>query len=71
MPSIDAEQVRTRLQARLGEIDSTRSGMRRDAEGMKENELSDSDQHPGDAGTEMHEQELDQTTEIFLEDERG
>lgn len=71
VPSIDSEQVRARLETRLAEIESTRSRMHRDAEGMSENELSDSDQHPGDGGTEMHEQELDQTTDVFLEDERG
>jgi RNA polymerase-binding transcription factor DksA len=34
-------------------------------------ELADYDQHPGDQGTETHEQELDEATRAILKDERN
>ncbi len=36
---------------------------------MVEGELSQVDQHPADSATEMHEQELDQTTDVMLDEE--
>jgi len=69
MADHDKQQVRNRLEQRVTEIETTREKMRRESEGGKE--LADYDQHPGDMGTEMHDQELDQTTELLLDDERG
>jgi RNA polymerase-binding transcription factor DksA len=43
--------------------------MRRSADGMRDSELSHLDNHPGDLGTDLHDEELDETTEIFLEEE--
>jgi RNA polymerase-binding transcription factor len=70
MPDFDEAKVRQRLQQRLEEMEHTRSGMRREAEGMRDGELADFDQHPGDAGSDTHDQEVDQTTEVFLDEER-
>ncbi len=36
---------------------------------MVENELSHVDNHPGDEGTETHEQELEASTDVYLEEE--
>jgi DnaK suppressor protein len=69
LTNLDTQSVRTRLEERLQEIERTRERMRREGENMTESELSSIDQHPADSGTEMHEQELDQTTEVLLEDE--
>lgn len=69
MTDLDIQSARARLEGRLQEIERTRERLAREGEGMTENELSHIDQHPADSGTEMHEQELDQTTEVLLEDE--
>jgi RNA polymerase-binding transcription factor DksA len=57
------------LEARAQELRRTRAAMRRSAEGMRDSELSHLDNHPGDLGTELHDEELDETTEIFLDEE--
>jgi RNA polymerase-binding transcription factor DksA len=36
---------------------------------MVENELAHVDNHPADLGSELHEQEVDLTTEVFLDEE--
>lgn len=36
---------------------------------MVENELSHVDNHPGDEATETHEQELEASTDVYLEEE--
>lgn len=43
--------------------------MRRSGEGMRTSELSALDNHPGDRATELHDEELDETTEIYLDEE--
>jgi DnaK suppressor protein len=68
MPEVDRQQVEARLDARLKEIEERRAAIRRNAEGMGD-ELADYDQHPADEGTETHEEELDETTEMILEAE--
>ncbi len=70
MADYDADKVRARLERRIEEIESTRSGMHAESEGMGANELADFDQHPGDMGSETHDQEVDQTTDVFLDEER-
>lgn len=70
MADLDAESVRSRLEARIAEIELTREKMRRESEGSRDGELADYDQHPGDDGTEMHDREVDRTTEFFFDDER-
>jgi RNA polymerase-binding transcription factor DksA len=68
MPDHDRQQVETRLDDRMREIQERRTAVRENGEGMKE-ELADYDQHPGDTGTETFEAELDETTLIILEEE--
>ena len=70
MAHYDANKVRAQLERRIEEIESTRSGMHAESEGAREGELADFDQHPGDAGSETHDQEVEATTEVFLDEER-
>jgi RNA polymerase-binding transcription factor DksA len=65
----ERERIEARLDARLRELTSTREAMRRSGEGMRGNELSALDNHPGDLGSELHDEEVDETTEMFLEEE--
>jgi RNA polymerase-binding transcription factor len=66
---IDRERIEARLQARLDEIARTRAAMRRSAQGMRDSELAHVDNHPGDTASELHDEELDETTAILLEEE--
>jgi DnaK suppressor protein len=70
MSAREREQIEARLDARLEELVRTRLAMRRSGDGMRDSELAHVDNHPGDHGTELHDEELDETTEIFLEEER-
>jgi RNA polymerase-binding transcription factor DksA len=64
-------QIEARLDARLEDLMRTRALLRRSGDGMRDSELSQLDNHPGDAGTTLHDVELDETTEIVLfEEER-
>ena len=69
MAEVDRQTTEAALDERLEELRRTRAGMRRESEGMLSGELADFDNHPADDGTETHEQELEATTEIFLEEE--
>ena len=69
MTELDTQGVRNRLEQRKQVIETTRGRLRREVENMAEGELSQVDQHPADSGTEMHEQELDETTEMMLDEE--
>jgi RNA polymerase-binding transcription factor len=66
---IDREKVQARLRDREEEIARRRAQLVESEDGMREGELANYDQHPADQGTEMHEQELDATTEMLLADE--
>jgi RNA polymerase-binding transcription factor DksA len=66
---LDTQAIRSRLEQRRREIETTRERLRREAENMTESELSHVDQHPADTGTETHEQEIGQTTEVMLDEE--
>ena len=66
MPGFDTQQVEKRLREREQEISARREQLRRSSENMLDSELADYDQHPADEGTETHEQELDETTEMML-----
>jgi RNA polymerase-binding transcription factor DksA len=65
----ERQRVESRLQARLEEIARTRAAMRRSSEGMRDSELAHVDNHPGDTGSDLHEEELDETTAILLDEE--
>ena len=43
--------------------------MHRSAEGGHDSELAHVDNHPADPATELHDEELDETTDIFLDEE--
>ena len=67
MSEVDLQQVEARLDARLEELTRNRATiLHRDED---DSELAHLDNHPGDLGTETHDEELDQTTAIFLEEE--
>jgi RNA polymerase-binding transcription factor DksA len=65
----DRERVEARLEARLEAIARTRTAIRRSGEGMRDSELAHVDNHPGDTAAELHEEELDETTWILLDEE--
>jgi RNA polymerase-binding transcription factor DksA len=64
----DRQQVEERLAKRESEIEERRAGLR--AGGRPEGEaLADYDNHPADQGTETFMQEMDETTEMILDEE--
>jgi RNA polymerase-binding transcription factor DksA len=64
----DRQQVEERLAKREREIEERRAGLR--AGGRPEGEaLADYDNHPADQGTETFMQEMDETTELILDEE--
>jgi DnaK suppressor protein len=65
----ERERIEARLDARLEELMRTRLSMRRSSEGMRESELAHLDNHPGDLADTLLEGEIEETTEIFLEEE--
>ena len=65
----ERSRIEERLDARLAELEHTRAAVRRSGLGMRDTELSNLDNHPGDQGSELHDEELDETTEMFLEGE--
>lgn len=73
MTDIDKDRVATRLRERADEIARRRAQFQRDDieddVAFRDEELSDYDQHDADTGTEMHEQELDETTDLILAEE--
>lgn len=69
MPGFDTQQVEKRLKERAREIATRRERLKQSGENMLDSELADYDQHPADEGTETHEQQLDETTDMMLEAE--
>ena len=65
----ERSRIEARLDERLAELERTRAALRRSGSGMRDTELSNFDNHPGDQGSELHDEELDETTEMFLEEE--
>jgi RNA polymerase-binding transcription factor DksA len=65
----ERERIEARLDARLEELKRTRLAMHRESDGMRGSEFAHVDNHPGDLGTETHEEELDETADIFFEEE--
>jgi RNA polymerase-binding transcription factor DksA len=64
----DRQQVEEQLAKREREIEERRAGLR--AGGRPEGEaLADYDNHPADQGTETFMQEMDETTEMILDEE--
>jgi RNA polymerase-binding transcription factor DksA len=69
MASFDRQDVEAALDRRLEEIRRTRAAMHRESEGMVSGELAHVDNHPGDEGTETHEQAVEASTDVYLEEE--
>jgi DnaK suppressor protein len=65
LTEFDKQQVERRLRERAEEIAARRAQLDRSSGDMN-TELADYDQHPADDGTETHEQELDETTDMML-----
>jgi DnaK suppressor protein len=69
LPDYDRDEVEAKLNARLKEIDTLLGKL--EVRGNEESgELADYDQHPADQGSEVLEQEMDETKRTILEDER-
>jgi RNA polymerase-binding transcription factor DksA len=62
------DEIEARLDARLEQLVRTRAAMRRPGEGLRGSELANLDNHPGDVATDLHDEELSETTEIFLDE---
>jgi DnaK suppressor protein len=71
LTEIDRQQVEQRLHRRAEEIAALRAQVRSGDAELRDAELADYDQHPADDGTETHEQELDETTDLLLAEEQG
>lgn len=69
MTAYDRERVEALLRERTEELRRMRRALHRDAEGGLDGELAHLDNHPADLAGETHDQEVDLTTEIFLEEE--
>jgi DnaK suppressor protein len=67
---IQREQVEARLDARLEVLLQTRDAMHKAAEGGHDSEVAHVDNHPADIGSELHDEELDETADIFMDEER-
>ena len=65
----ERESIEAQLDARLEELKRTRVAMHRESEGVRGSEFAHVDNHPGDLGTDTHEEELDETADIFFDEE--
>jgi RNA polymerase-binding transcription factor DksA len=65
LTEFDKQQVERRLRERAEEIAARREQLKPRPADL-DPELADYDQHPADEGTETHEQELDETTDMML-----
>jgi DnaK suppressor protein len=63
------ETVEALLTARAEELRSTRIAMMRSSDGQRHAELAHVDNHPADLGSELHDEELDETTKIYMDEE--
>ena len=63
-------EVEALLDARLEQLMRTRAAMRTSADGERGAELAHLDNHPGDGASTLHDEELDATAEIFMDEER-
>ena len=66
---MDRQAIEARLDERLAELVRTRAAMKRSGEGGRDAEVAHLDNHPGDYATDLHDEELDETTGIFLDEE--
>ena len=69
METSERQRIEARLEERLEELIRTRVAMHRSEDGSRDAELAHVDNHPGDLGTQTHDEELSETTSIFFEEE--
>jgi RNA polymerase-binding transcription factor DksA len=69
MTTEERARVEARLEQRLHELVRTRLAMASSDDGSRDVELAHVDQHPGDQGSEVHDEELSETARIFFEEE--
>ena len=69
METSERQRIEARLEERLEELVRTRVAMHRSEDGSRDAELAHVDNHPGDLGTQTHDEELSETTSIFFEEE--
>jgi RNA polymerase-binding transcription factor DksA len=62
-------EIEALLQERAGDLRRTREAMHRSAEGGRDSEVAHLDNHPADLATELHDEELDETTDLMLDEE--
>jgi RNA polymerase-binding transcription factor DksA len=67
--SEERKTIEARLDERLADLVRTRVAAHRSGDGARAAELAHIDQHPGDQGSETHDEELSETTEIFFDEE--
>ena len=71
MTTEERKRIEARLDVRLAELRRARAAILASADGDRGSELADVDQHPADGATALHEEELEETERIFIdEDER-
>jgi RNA polymerase-binding transcription factor DksA len=65
----ERQTIEERLEERLAELVRIRVAMHESDEGSRDIELAHVDNHPGDLGSETHDEELSETASIFFEEE--
>jgi RNA polymerase-binding transcription factor DksA len=69
LTEIARQEVEQRLRRRAEELAARRAQLAGLGADARDAELADYDQHPADRGTETHDQELDETTLMMLDEE--
>jgi RNA polymerase-binding transcription factor DksA len=62
-------EIEALLQERAANLGRTREAMHRSAQGGRDSEVAHIDNHPADVASELHDEELDETTDIMLDEE--
>jgi RNA polymerase-binding transcription factor DksA len=69
VPSVDPERVEGLLRERAEVVARSRAAVANGGINLIGEELAFLDNHPADIGSETHEQEMDETTAVFLDEE--
>jgi DnaK suppressor protein len=64
-------EIEALLRERARDLRRTREAMHRSAEGGRDSEVAHLDNHPADLATELHDEELDETTDLMLDEEEA
>src|SRR3954466_4851898 len=65
----ERKSIEARLDERLADLVRTRVAAHRSSDGARAAQPAHIDQHPGEQGSETHDEELSETTAIFFEEE--